>query len=307
MGKTIRNGVWSTMITPFNEKNEIDYPALGELVDWYIAHGVEGLFAVCLSSEMFNLSRQERSELTQFIVGKASGRVPVIASGHVSDSIEEQVEDILAIAAAGADAVVLVTNRLAREDESDHVWRANLERLLEKLPADLSLGFYECPYPYKRELSPALLEWCAATERFLFLKDTSCSLPLIKAKLKAVEGSVLKIFNANATTLLDSLKAGAAGFSGIMANFHPELYVWLCRNWHTQPEEALRLMNFIGMASAHEGQPYPINAKYFISLDGVGIGLHSRSRKLEDLNETGKQMVEQLYAVSKEYAEQYKL
>ncbi|MDD9269577.1 dihydrodipicolinate synthase family protein [Paenibacillus sp. GCM10023248] len=306
MGKEIINGVWSTMITPFNEKNEIDYPALGDLVEWYIAHGVDGLFAVCLSSEMFYLSRQERSELTQFIVDKASGRLPVIASGHVSDSHEEQVEEILAIAAAGADAVVLVTNRLAREDESDHVWKANLERLLEKLPRDISLGFYECPYPYKRELSPALLEWCAGTERFLFLKDTSCSLPLIKAKLKAVEGSQLKIFNANATTLLDSLKAGAAGFSGIMANFHPELYVWLCRNWFTQPVEAQRLMNFIGMASSHEGQPYPINAKYFMSLDGVGIGLYSRSRKFEDLNETGKQMVEQFYAVSKEYSEQYK-
>ncbi|MDR6880792.1 dihydrodipicolinate synthase family protein [Bacillus sp. 3255] len=306
MGKEIINGVWSTMITPFNEKNEIDYPALGDLVEWYIAHGIDGLFAVCLSSEMFYLSRQERSELTQFIVDKASGRLPVIASGHVSDSHEEQVEEILAIAAAGADAVVLVTNRLAREDESDHVWKANLERLLEKLPRDISLGFYECPYPYKRELSPALLEWCAGTERFLFLKDTSCSLPLIKAKLKAVEGSQLKIFNANATTLLDSLKAGAAGFSGIMANFHPELYVWLCRNWFTQPVEAQRLMNFIGMASSHEGQPYPINAKYFMSLDGVGIGLYSRSRKFEDLNETGKQMVEQFYAVSKEYSEQYK-
>jgi 4-hydroxy-tetrahydrodipicolinate synthase len=128
---------------------------------------------------------------------------------------------------------------------------------------------------------------------------------MIQAKLKAVEGSQLKIFNANATTLLDSLKAGAAGFSGIMGNFHPELYVWLCRNWLAQPDEAQKLMNFVGMASAHEGQPYPINAKYFIGLDGVQIGLHSRTRHFEELNLTGRQMVEQFYAVSKEYTERY--
>ena len=35
------------------------------------------------------------------------------------------------------------------------------------------------------------------------------------------------LFNANAQTLLPSLELGAAGFSGVMANFHPDLYARL--------------------------------------------------------------------------------
>ena len=43
-------GEWPTMLTPFRD-GAVDYPALEALVEWYIAHGVSGLFAVCQSSE----------------------------------------------------------------------------------------------------------------------------------------------------------------------------------------------------------------------------------------------------------------
>ena len=63
MNKKIVNGVYPTMLTPFNEDNTIDFKALERLVEWYIAKGVDGLFAVCQSSAMFELSRRERKEL----------------------------------------------------------------------------------------------------------------------------------------------------------------------------------------------------------------------------------------------------
>ena len=52
-------GEWPTMLTPFRD-GKVDYPALAELIEWYIAHKVSGLFAVCQSSEMFFLSKEER-------------------------------------------------------------------------------------------------------------------------------------------------------------------------------------------------------------------------------------------------------
>ena len=50
--KRFPGGVWPVMLTPFTEENQVDYPALKELVEWYIENGVDGLFAVCQSSEM---------------------------------------------------------------------------------------------------------------------------------------------------------------------------------------------------------------------------------------------------------------
>src|SRR5690606_22148777 len=96
---------------------------------------------------------------------------------------------------------VLLTNRLAGADESDEIWRTNAEELLSHFP-DQKFGLYECPYPYKRLLSMSLLEWCASTGKFLFIKDTCCDIQLLEERLKVLEGTPLQLFNANSATLL---------------------------------------------------------------------------------------------------------
>lgn len=192
MSKNFNNGVWPVMLTPFTDDNRVDYDSLEKLINWYIENGVAGLFADCQSSEMFFLSAEERVELARFIKEKsAAGRVPVVASGHISDMIEDQAEELNAVAGTGVDAVILLTNRLAAEEESDEVWLENLKKLLALLPEDLALGFYECPYPYKRVISPELLEWCANTGRFYFIKDTSCDIQLIWKQPAKIKGSNL--------------------------------------------------------------------------------------------------------------------
>lgn len=303
----IPNGVWPTMVTPFKENGAIDFFAQERAVEWYIRHGVDGLFAVCQSSEMFHLSLEERVKLASFIKEKAAGRVPVIASGHISDDIEDQIEELTAMAATGIDALVLITNRLAREDELDDVWKINLEKLLSRLPEDIPLSFYECPYPYKRIISPELLRWCASTGRFHFLKDTSCDTDNIRQKLKAVQDSSLKIYNANSATLLETLRLGIAGYSGVMANFHPDLYVWLLRNWENEPNRAETLINFLSMTSLIEKQLYPVNAKYYLMLEGVFDNYYCRVKNHHEFTATNRLEIHQLRQLSKQLSGQFTL
>ena len=294
MDKKFRDGVWPVMLTPFTEDNKVDYHSLEKLTDWYIEGGVAGLFADCQSSEMFFLSLEERIELARKKKKKADGRVPVIASGHISESIEEQAEELNAIADTGVDAVILLSNRLAKETESDEVWLENLKKLLDMLPSDLALGFYECPYPYKRVISPELLKWCADTGRFYFIKDTSCDLNNMKAKLEKIKDSQLKLFNANSSTLLETLNIGGNGFSGVMANFHVDLYVWLCENYRKYPEKARILADFLTTASMIERQVYPVNAKYYQKSVGNFQSLYTRTKDASLLNETARLEVDQM-------------
>jgi 4-hydroxy-tetrahydrodipicolinate synthase len=305
MRMNISNGVWPTMVTPFTESNEIDYEALGRLVEWYLQNGVDGLFAVCQSSEMFYLSLEERVGIAAFVKKQSAGRVPVIASGHISSSFEDQLTELTAMAQTGIDGLVLITNRLAEQHESDEILKGNLVRLLDQLPADMPLGFYECPLPYKRIISPELLKWCAETGRFLFLKDTCCDTEQIQAKLDAVKESELKIYNANSATLLETMKLGVAGYSGVMANFHPDLYVWLMDYGLSKPIEADALINFLSIASLIEKQIYPMNAKYYLMLEGVLNNYHCRSRNHQEFTSTSRLDVEQLRSLSKEYSQRY--
>ena len=289
-----KNGVWPVMLTPFTDENKVDYDALGKLVDWYIENGVAGLFADCQSSEMFFLTLEERVEIARFVKERSDGRVPVVASGHVSDSISDQAEELNAVAETGVDAVILLTNRLAQREESDEIWLDRLKMLLAELPEDLALGFYECPYPYKRIISPELLKWCADTGRFYFIKDTSCSIENISRKLECVKGSRLKLFNANSSTLLETLRLGGSGFSGVMANFHADLYVWLCEHYQEEPEKARILADFLTVTSMIERQVYPVNAKYCQKKLGNFQSLHTRTKEANLLDDTGKLEIKQL-------------
>lgn len=80
------------MLTPFDEKREIDYDSLAHLIEWYLAAGVHGLFAACQPSEMFFLSDRETQQLVRFIVQQVDRRVPVVASGHTANSVTQQVD-----------------------------------------------------------------------------------------------------------------------------------------------------------------------------------------------------------------------
>lgn len=259
---TYPGGVWPVMLTPFTAEGQVDEKGLRALVDWYIEAGVDGLFASCQSSEIFNMSFEERIGIARITVEQAAGRVPVVASGFTAYALTEQVESIQAMAAAGVDAVILLTNRLALENESDQVLMERVDALLEKIDPAIRLGLYECPMPYKRLLSVPVIRHCAKTERFYFLKDTCCDASQIREKLQAVQGSNLKLYNANTTTLLQSMLDGAPGYSGIMANFHPEVYVWLTRNIHH--ENARMVQGLLTLSSLIERQCYPVNAKFHL-------------------------------------------
>lgn len=299
MRNNFPGGSWPVMLTPFDEKNQVDYDALRELVNWYIDGGVSGLFAVCQSSEMFFLSLEEKVKTAAEAVKHVAGRVPVIASGHTSENIEEQIKELNAMAETGVDAVILITNRLAREEESDAVWIENCKKILDGMETDIPLGFYECPYPYKRLLPTDIIKWCADTGRFYFLKDTCCDIRQIKEKLRAAEGSALKLYNANTTTLLESMRAGGAGFSGVMDNFHPKLYTWLCE--HYQEEKAEEVSDFLTVASLIERQYYPVNAKYHLSaFENLPMTTVCRVKDNKGLTETFKREVAMLNRMVKE-------
>ncbi len=207
MTATIK-GIIPVMLTPFTEADAIDYAGLENLVEWYIANGADALFAVAQSSEMQFLSLEERVALARFVVRQAAGRVPVIASGHVSESRDDQVSELTAIAATGVDGLVLVTNRFDPKGQGGAVFMDHLRHLLDALPADLPLGLYECPAPFRRLMSDDELAFCAESERFAILKDVSCDLETVKRRVALTKNSSLAIVNANAAIAFDAIRSG---------------------------------------------------------------------------------------------------
>lgn len=303
--KRIPNGVYPVMITPYTDENTVDWAAVDRIVEFYWQHGCQGIFAVCQSSEMFFLSEDERAELAARVAKASAGRMCVVASGHTSERLEDQIRELKRVAASGADAVVIISSRLARPDEDDDVLIANMNAILKAIP-DATFGMYECPMPYKRLLSEKVLKSMAETGRFAFIKDTCCDADLIAERIRILDGRI-QLFNANAATMLETLKSGCAGFSGIMANFHPDLWVWLCENYENQPEKAEKLMPMLSLLSGVERCCHPVGAKYHMNLVNVPMTLNSRAADKAGFGKIHRHEIDDLLKVENSIREWLKM
>ena len=313
MKAVYQKGAYPTMITPYRADGSVDLETVEKYVYWYHEAGCDGIFAVCQSSEIFQLSLEERAAINetvwntvQKIAAEGGRRMTVVSSGHVSDSIDDQARELCRIAETGTDALILITNRLDLNQEGDDVWIANAERLLAQLPDDVALGLYECPYPYKRLLTPRILRWCLETGRFRFIKDTCCDAAVIAERLDILRGSDLWLFNANCQTLLQSLRDGGAGYCGIMANYHPALYVWLCHHFEAEPARADLLQSVLCMAGFTEGGlPYPLTAKYHMCLEGIATESSTRKPGCGPMTDYDRDCVRQMRLLTKALEEEY--
>lgn len=294
--------IFTTMITPYKADGSVDYDMAEKYVDWYFENGLTGIFAVCQSSEIFYLTLEERVELNRRVYNRAKElekqngkKFTIVSSGHVSDTLEGQAEELNAIWSSGTDALILITNRLDINQEGDDVFIANAEKLLQILPDDVKLGLYECPYPYKRLVTPKILDWCLSTGKFTYMKDTCCDAAVMKERCEQLKGSEFKLLNANCQTLLESMQNGGEGYCGIMCNFHPKLYAWLGENFEKDPKTANLVQSVIGTFGFTEvGLPYPLTAKYHMNLCGLPTENLARNRKSEELTDYGRNCMRQM-------------
>ena len=298
--------IFTTMITPYNKNGEIDYETTLKYVDFYFENGLNGIFAVCQSSEIFYLTLEERVKLNHLVYTRAKElerthkrAFTVVSSGHISDTLEEQAKELNAVWESGTDALILITNRLDLHNEGDDVWIANCKKLLSMLPDEIRLGLYECPYPYKRLVTPKILDFCLSTGKFYYMKDTCCDAAMIKERIAQLKGSSFRLLNANCQTLLQTMRDGANGYCGIMCNFHPYLYAWLGENFEKEPEKADFIQSLIGTFGFTEvGLPYPLTAKYHMNLCGIPTENLARNRKSEDLTDYARDCMKQMKYVT---------
>ncbi len=304
---SIRKGAYPTMITPYRADGTVDMDTARQYVRWYAENGCDGIFAVCQSSEIFFLSTEETVALNRTVYEEvqaynrtADKPMKVVSSGHVSYDLLKQADELCRVAESGTDALILITNRLDPYNEGDDVFIRNAETLIKQLPEDVPLGLYECPHPYKRLVTPRILRWCVETGRFTYMKDTCCDAAVIRERLRILQGTGFELYNANCQTLLQSMRDGGAGYCGIMCNFHPRLYSWLCHHYAEEPEKAEQLQALLGTFGFTEGGlPYPLTAKYHMNLEGIPTENLARNRHYSELTPYVKDCVEQMRRLTK--------
>jgi 4-hydroxy-tetrahydrodipicolinate synthase len=111
-------GVYVPNVTPFDAKGEIQYDALGELIEYWIGAGVSGIVANASTGESPYLSREELTNVLGFVLEKVDGRVQVIA-GTGAMATRETIEFTRDAKNAGAMGALITTPYFYRPSEEE--------------------------------------------------------------------------------------------------------------------------------------------------------------------------------------------
>ena len=97
-------GITVAMVTPMDEKGQVDLVGVAKLTEMLIAKGVHCLYPCGTTGEMLKLTTQERKQIAETVVKTAAGRVTVfIHTG--AESPEKTLELSLHAQQIGADGV----------------------------------------------------------------------------------------------------------------------------------------------------------------------------------------------------------
>ena len=71
-------GSWPALVTPFTEKDEVNYDVLRRLVNFHAENRSNGILLMGSTGEAILLSKDEREKIIDAVIDEASGKVPVM-------------------------------------------------------------------------------------------------------------------------------------------------------------------------------------------------------------------------------------
>jgi 2-dehydro-3-deoxy-D-pentonate aldolase len=221
------SGLMPAMVTPFDERGEIDLTATESLVERFIEAGVDGISPLGSTGEASHLNGDERKRFAEEVTRTVAGRVPLLI-GVGAVGTRETVELARHAESVGADGLLVV---------SPYYWKVGEEALFKHFATvaesvDIPILIYNLPVLTGVELSPSLVARVAREcGNVTGLKDTVTEYSHIWNVLREVkpvkpEFSVLAGFE---DLILPSMLAGGDGSICGLANVAPDLFVGLVR------------------------------------------------------------------------------
>lgn len=292
LGNTKYNGVWSLLLTPFHEDRSIDFKVLEQYTQWQAAQKPHHLFAVCGSAEMISLNLEERLKVAATVV-KNAGKIPVCATANLEPSWFAQVDEVKRMEAAGVSTLVFVTKGYGDDRERMFTYLAELAG-----HTTLPIMLYECPSFSPHMMDARTYGKLVATGRFVAIKDTTCTMPLIKEKIQ-VQGDS-SVLQANIPYLLEAYKAGARGVCATTTTCGTALFVKMWDEFIKGDLEKARVthQHICILDNALEGG-FSATAKYLINLQGIPMNWYTRGN--QSLNAQKLHALEVWYEWAKEY------
>jgi 4-hydroxy-tetrahydrodipicolinate synthase len=207
-------GCLTALVTPFSA-GKVDFQALGNLVDWQIEQGVDGIVSVGTTGESATLDVDEHVAVIAATVKAARGRVPVIA-GAGGNATSEALALTKASEDAGADALLHVTPYYNRPSQEGLFRHFEAIAKATKLPIIL----YNVPTRTACDLLTETVVRLADFDNVIGIKDATGNL-VRASELVAKVGEKIAILSGDDGTAFPLYAVGARGVISVVSNVAP--------------------------------------------------------------------------------------
>ncbi len=275
------HGVITAMVTPFNEKEEVDYEIIKKLTEFYIKKGVNCLYPNGTTGEMYLLDIEERKKIAETVVEQANKRVDVfIHTGAMT------LKDTLILSEhalkIGADGIGVVTPSYFSVNERELInYYIDISR---SLPQDFPIYLYNIPQCSSNDLKTnAIQQIVDQCPNIKGVKYSYHDMLRVNEYLKIKSEDFSVVVGAD-RLFLPALSMGCVGTVSGVSSVCPELFVGIYNAFKAGNIDKARAYQFIANDIV-DVLKAGSNMSYFkVALKARGIDAGHMRRPLMDLS-----------------------
>jgi 4-hydroxy-tetrahydrodipicolinate synthase len=243
------------IVTPF-KKGKVDEKALGDLIEWHIAQGTNGIVPCGTTGESATLDYEEHYRVIEITVKTVNRRIPVIA-GTGANATDETIMITKQARKSGANAALLVSpyyNKPTQEGLYRH-YKAVAEAV------DMPIALYNVPGRTAVNILPSTVARLAEIDNIVAIKEATGDMKQVSEVIRLC-GNRITVVSGDDFTTLPLLALGGKGVISVSANVAPNDVSMMCSLWMKGQHDKARAIHY---------KLEPLNAAMFIETNPIPV------------------------------------
>jgi 4-hydroxy-tetrahydrodipicolinate synthase len=254
------NGVWTALVTPFTDQNDIDLPAFRRILHDQRDARVTGVIPCGTTGESPALSVEEKKLLIKTTLEELKGSGIKVFAGTGSNNTTETVSFSKWASDAGVDGVLVVTPYYNKPSQSG--LEAHFKAVADAISCEVML--YNVPGRTGVSLTPSTISALANHPRISTLKEATGNVSFTSDIIDMLirEKREIDILSGDDATFLPLLSVGAVGVVSVVSNIIPRTMVAIYEHM-TQ--------NRVAQAQVLHKRYYPLFRDFFVEPNPVPV------------------------------------
>lgn len=204
------------IVTPFHQDGSVNFSKLGELVDWQIQNGTDGIVALGTTGESATMTDEEDDAVCEYVLKRVNGRIPVIV-GSGSNCTASMLEKSLRYQAMGAQGLLIISPYYNKTNE-EGMYR-HFATVVDAV--DIPCILYNVPGRTGCAISEGVVKRLAGHPNVMGIKEASGNMSYA-CKIARYLGPEFAMYSGNDDITVPILSVGGSGVISVLANILPK-------------------------------------------------------------------------------------